>query len=162
MGLQVSARPRCARMLAQRQAGTINNSGDVLRQFAPPDARDHLGAGSTYRAAAALTTSYLEMGAPRVLFDYVFEGVEKLAIFRRGLPSNASVYVFTLWAPVDEIIHREATREGRDRLGNTVLATYNALSRNLKTLGFVVSNTETAEAVAQTILDEIARSERTA
>src|SRR5690348_15023803 len=53
--------------------GTVLIPGDVLREFAPVDARDVLGPGSTYRAAAALIDAYLQMGAPQVVFEYVFE-----------------------------------------------------------------------------------------
>src|SRR5262245_14233383 len=51
-----------SRHLAGIYPGTINVSGDALLFFGPPDVRKYLGAGSTYRAAASLITSYLEMG----------------------------------------------------------------------------------------------------
>lgn len=58
-------RSTVSRILANRWDGTINISGDALRHFAPANARDHLGAGSTYRAGAALVASYMQMGARR-------------------------------------------------------------------------------------------------
>jgi predicted kinase len=129
------------RALARRSPGTIHISGDAVRSFAPANTRDHLGPGSTYRAAAALAASYLDMGAARVLVDYVFDRAETIELFRRGLSAGIAFHVFTLWAPLDEVIHRETTRVGRERMGDAVTKTYEALEHNLAGLGRIIANT---------------------
>ncbi|MGE6781707.1 AAA family ATPase [Ensifer adhaerens] len=147
-----------SRILANRWDGTINISGDALRHFAPANARDHLGAGSTYRAGAALVASYVEIGARRILFDYVFERPENIILFRSHLPLNVSVHVFTLWAPLETVVHREANREGRAPMGDAVATTFGAIQKNLKALGRVIANTAGPEETAQIILDVLTAS----
>ncbi|WP_143348453.1 AAA family ATPase [Ensifer adhaerens] len=144
-----------SRILASRWDGAINISGDALRHFAPENVREHLGAGSTYRAGAALVASYVEMGARRVLFDYVFERPESITLFQGQLPLNLSVHVFTLWAPLETVVQREANREGRSRMGDAVVATFEAIQPNLHALGRVIANTVGAEETAQIILEEL-------
>jgi predicted kinase len=61
-----------AGVLKSLVAGSVCIHGDQVRAFAPDDAKAHLGGGSTYRAAGVLAAAYLEMGAPRVIFDYCF------------------------------------------------------------------------------------------
>ena len=145
-----------SRILARRHPGAINIAGDALRHFAPEDVRHSLGPGATYRAGAALTTAYLAMGATKVLFEYVFDDAKKLDLFCSGLPDKTPVSVFTLWAPIDRVIDREANRVERERLGDLVLRTYQAIERNLRLLGQVIPNTETPELTAQTISEAIA------
>jgi len=112
-----------SRVLARRHPGAINIAGDALRHFAPENVRHSLRPGSTYRASAALATAYLTMGASKVPFEYVFDDAEKLDLFCSGLPDKAPVSVFTLWAPIDRVIDREANRIERERLGDMVLRT---------------------------------------
>jgi hypothetical protein len=52
----------------------------------------------TYRAAAALSAAYLAMGAPRVVFDYVFSRPSHLRHFLDALDVSAKtpVLMFTL------------------------------------------------------------------
>lgn len=143
------------RVLSELSPGTIAISGDALRHFAPRDVRDHLGPGSTYRAGAALATAYLDMGATRIVFDYIFDSPEKLALFRSGLPAWVATHCFTLWAPLERVIEREARRDGRERLGDAVVTTFRALERNLHALGHVIANTETPEATARDIMQMV-------
>ncbi|NRQ17714.1 hypothetical protein [Ensifer sesbaniae] len=145
-----------SRVLARRHPGAINIAGDALRHFAPENVRHSLRPGSTYRASAALATAYLTMGASKVPFEYVFDDAEKLDLFCSGLPDKAPVSVFTLWAPIDRVIDREANRIERERLGDMVLRICQAIERNLHLLGQVVPNTETPELTAQTISEAIA------
>ncbi|MBD9508728.1 AAA family ATPase [Ensifer sp. ENS10] len=145
-----------SRVLARSHPGAISIAGDALRDFAPEDVRNSLGAGSTYRAGAALAAAYLAMGATRVIFDYVFDDAEKLDLFCSGPPHETPVSVFTLWAPIDRVIDREANRVGRERMGHAVVRTHEAIERNLHKLGRVVSNTEAPERTAQTIMEAIA------
>ncbi|WP_153771180.1 AAA family ATPase [Labrenzia sp. CE80] len=145
--------------LARMLPGTINISGDVIRWFAPPDVSQYLGHGSTYRAGASLATAYLGMGAPRVIFDYVFDDVEKISRFCQWLPADTRVHLFTIWAPIETVIEREATRDGREPLGDRTLDTYRAVERNLRSLGCTVQNTTSPDAAAAAICVKIAETE---
>lgn len=140
---------------------TISISGDCLRSFAPAHARALLGAGSTYRAAAALINSYLKMGAEIVLFDYIFTTYAQLQDFRHLLPPDerCKFHIFTLWAPLATVEQREATRQNRERLGPQVQTTYEAIRKALPafsdSLGHIVSNTTTPEDATKQILSTI-------
>ncbi|MDQ0324541.1 dephospho-CoA kinase [Rhodopseudomonas julia] len=143
-------------LLAQARPGTIAISGDALRSFAPDDVATFLGPGSTYRAGAALATAYLAMGASQVLFDYIFQTAENVQKFKKHVPQGTRVHLFTIWAPIETVLEREATREGRNRLGARVVETYRAIERNLSHLGKVVENTGTPEMAVTTILRHVA------
>ncbi|MGY4748297.1 hypothetical protein ACVNHC_00375 [Pannonibacter sp. Q-1] len=145
--------------LAGMLPGTINISGDAIRWFAPPDAGQYLGPGSTYRAGASLTSAYLGMGAPRIIFEYVFDAAEKISRFCRWLPPDTPVYLFTIWAPIEAVIEREATREGREPLGDLTIQTYRAFERNLRSLGCMVQNTISPEVAASEIFTKITETE---
>jgi len=133
-------------------AGTVAISGDHLRNFTPDDARSHLGGGSTYRAAAALTTAYLSMGAPRIVFDYVFLCPGHVDYFRGSLTGDVPIYLFTLWAPLEVVVARELARPDRRRLGSVVQECHAELEENLERMGHVVPNVEEdAPAVARSI-----------
>lgn len=145
--------------LARMLPGTINISGDTIRWFAPPDVGKYLGNGSTYRAGASLTSAYLAMGAPRVIFEYVFDSSEKVSRFCEGLPSDTLTYLFTIWAPIAAVVEREASRDGREPLGDLAVETYRAIERNLSCLGHTVQNTVSAEASALEIFKRITETE---
>ena len=132
-------------ILAPRLPGTVNVAGDDILHFAPADARAYLGPGSTYRAGGTLVKAYLEMNAPRVLFNYVFTEPSHVGAFCRWLAPATPVHLFTIWAPFDIVQQREATRPGREPLGARVLETYRALEQNLGDLGNIVANTGTPE-----------------
>lgn len=87
--------------------GTVAISGDALRAFAPADARTHLAGGATHRAAGALCRAYLELGALRVVFDYVCLRPRHLSYFSEALPAGTSVHLFTLWPPLETLLERE-------------------------------------------------------
>ncbi|HEY0468622.1 MAG TPA: AAA family ATPase [Polyangiaceae bacterium] len=87
--------------------GTVAISGDALRAFAPADARMHLGGGATYRAAGALTRAYLELGAARVIFDYVCLRPAHFRYFEEALPVGLAPKVFTLWPALATLRERE-------------------------------------------------------
>lgn len=137
--------------LASSFPGTVSISGDAVRDFSPSDARDWLGPRSTYRASASLISSYLEMGARRVLFDYIFETRDSIEWFCGLLPEATPIHFFTVWAPLDTVVARETSRTGRERLGDRVLQTYEALHRNLHSLGAIVENTDAIEVVTERI-----------
>ncbi|SES20529.1 AAA family ATPase [Rhizobium sp. NFR03] len=131
--------------------GTVCISGDALRSFSPADAKDWLGTRSTYRASAALVSSYLEMGARRVLLDYIFETREAFDWFCGHLSISIPIQLFTIWAPLDTVVIREASRLGRERLADRVLQTYQAMQRDLPSLGEVVHNIDAADVVASRV-----------
>jgi predicted kinase len=136
--------------------GTVAISGDALRSFVPGNARDFLGGGSTYRAAAALTNAYLGMAAPRIVFDYVFSHPAHLDYYCKALGrTDVHLYLFTLWAPLEVVVARELARPGRRRLGSAVVHECHAeIAENLKQLGHVIENVDRdARDVACTIHD---------
>ena len=120
-----------ARQLAALHPGTVRIEGDALRGFAPAGARTHLGPGSTYRAGAALAASYLEMGASRVIFDYLFPSPAQVAHFQRSAPAKVPLHLVTLWAPLEIVRAREGGRPNRLRLGARFEPGYRAMEANL-------------------------------
>jgi cytidylate kinase len=87
-------------------------SGEALRAFAPADARAHLGGGATYRAAGALAKAYLELGAERVIFDYLFL---RAALFQRGTAERDCAENFHALATArDDALARKECRADAD------------------------------------------------
>ncbi len=149
-----------ARLLAGLLPGTVCIRGDDLRAFAPTDARQHMGGGSTYRAAAALATQYLTMGAPRVIFDYVFLRPAHLGYFLHalGVSAETSVHMFTLWGPLELVQARERQRVGREPLGAAVEECWREIAANRPVLGECLDNTAgVAEDTAQLIFSSVRR-----
>jgi hypothetical protein len=56
---------------------------------------------------------------------------------------------------LDIVVAREATRPDRERLGDRVLQTYQALHDNLHSLGEVIENTDGVEVVTERICNMI-------
>ncbi|MEM7248775.1 MAG: AAA family ATPase [Acidobacteriota bacterium] len=144
-----------ARLLADRLEGTACISGDALRAFAPAEARRVLGPGSTYRAGAVLAETYLDMGATRVVFEYVFESPRQVGYFRDALRDERPLHLVTLWAPLDVLIERAASRSDRPDIGeDQVRRSHDALALCLPELGRIVETASAApEAVAKAIRD---------
>jgi chloramphenicol 3-O-phosphotransferase len=117
---------------------TVSISGDELRASAPADARAHLGGGATYRAGGVLSAAFLEMGAARVLFDYVFLRSAHFRYFREALPAAVSLHVFTLWAPLEIITERDAARPSRPRLGLGSYDSYSEMQQNMAEMGQII------------------------
>lgn len=131
-----------ARLLAHLLPGTVCIHGDDLRAFAPKNAREHLGGGSTFRAAAVLAQTYLEMGAPRVVVDYCFLRRSHLDYFREASGSPAPpIHMFTLWAPLDVVQQREQRRIGRSPLGPAVEGCWHEIESNRAIIGTFIDNT---------------------
>jgi predicted kinase len=131
-----------SRVLASLVPGTVCIRGDDLRAFSPIDAREHLGGGSTFRAAAVLAKAYLAMGASRVLIDYVFLRRSHVAYFRESFGSEtAPAYMFTLWAPLRVVQAREQARVARSPLGSAVEECWNEIDLNRSMLGEFIENT---------------------
>jgi hypothetical protein len=133
--------------LFQAMPGSVCIHGDQLRSFAPVDAHHQLGGGSTYRAAAALSLEYLGMGAPRVIFDYVFCRPSHLAHFvdRLGGLTATRLFMFTLWAPLDLVQRRELGRSGRALLGLRVDDCWDEIAANRLVLGEFVDTSTSAD-----------------
>jgi chloramphenicol 3-O-phosphotransferase len=140
--------------------GTVAISGDELRAFAPPDARAHLGGGATYRAGGALSAAFLELGAARVIFDYVFLRAAHFRYFLDALPETPA-RIITLWAPLETLVARELARSGRQRLGLAVRDCYQEMSQNLAQMGLIVDNDAlTPEATAERVHELLANAAR--
>jgi predicted kinase len=131
-----------SRILAHQLPGTVCIRGDELRAFAPKDARQHLGGGSTFRAAAVLAKTYLAMGAARIVVDYVFLRRSHVAYFRDAFGSpETPLHMFTLWAPLDVVQSRERRRVARSPLGDAVEECRNEIERNQAILGDFIDTT---------------------
>lgn len=147
-----------SRLLADLLPGTVRIEGDRLRAFVPDNPRPFLGRGSTYRAAATLACAYLEMGAPRVLFDYCFLRPAHSAYFESRLTTGLDVRMFTLWAPLPTVRAREQGRSGRSPLGHAVDACHAEMQQHLSTLGTLVdAEAPTAQTIARTLADRLCR-----
>ncbi|HWZ89316.1 MAG TPA: hypothetical protein VNW92_10715, partial [Polyangiaceae bacterium] len=127
---------------------------------APPDARAHLGGGATYRVAGALSAAFLELGALRVVFDYVFLRAAHFRYFLDALP-EMPVQVITLWASLETVVARERARSGRPRLGLALRDCYQEMSLNPAQMGRIVdTDAITPEATAQRVHELLANAAR--
>ena len=100
--------------------------------------RELLGPGSTYRAASQLAAFYLDAGAVRVIFDYVFETPTQLEYFEDALSSAIPRQVITLWASLETLQARDALRERSVRQGARVRESVSVMAHHLQSLGCVI------------------------
>lgn len=124
--------------LALSVPGTVCVSGDAIRGFSPPDARTHLGPGSTYRAISALTRAYLDMGAPRVIAEYVFTRPSHVAQALDGLSPSVPVTVVTLWAELPAVLVRARERDRASVSPEAVERAWREIAAHLPELGEVI------------------------
>jgi len=125
--------------------GTVAISGEALRGFAPADVRTHLGGGATYRAGGALARAYLELGAVRVIFDYLCLRTAHFRYFREALPTEIELEIFTLWPTLKVLTEREQLRLLTHPVrGQTPGAAdcYHEMARNLDKMGQVLETGE--------------------
>ncbi|MTI44072.1 AAA domain-containing protein [Roseibium hamelinense] len=142
--------------LSIRLGNSVHISGDIVRSFTPENASAFLGHGSTYQAAGRLATTYLELGAKFVLFDYVFQNKRQTDLLVSTLPANADVNFFTLWAPWEAVRAREVKR-GRNVLPEQVAAErYRQIENALPVLGTCIDNTSSLEQTVEDILSLVA------
>ena len=142
--------------IAKLRPGTVCIHGDDLRAFAPADARQHLGGGSTYRAGATLACTYLQMGATLVLFDYCFLHPRHLGYFEQHLQGDIPTKIFTLWAALPTVRARERGRPARSPLGEAVDECYEEMRGCLGELGRTVdAEAEGPDSIAERILAEL-------
>ena len=127
-----------ARALSALVPGTVGISGDAVRAFAPHEARDHLGPGSTYGALSALIEYYLELGAPRVIADYVFTRPAHIARARERVPPSSRVAVFTLWADLPILLARARQRGRGPESPDAVERTWREIAEHLPGLGTTI------------------------
>jgi len=137
-------------------AGTVAINGDQLRAFAPPDARAHLGGGATYRAAGTLARAYGEMGAERVVFDFVFLRASHFQRFGEALPAGTHVQVFTLWAPLESVVERNEARQGAKPSAWAVRDGYREMQQNIALMGEIVDNAGSEPAMTAARIHELA------
>ena len=116
---------------------TIAISGDALRGFAPADVRQHLGGGATHRAAGALARAYLELGAVRVIFDYLCLRPNHFRDFTEALPTGTAFEVFTLWPPLETLLERER-RSLRPK--PTAADSQREMAVNLRAMGHILDD----------------------
>ena len=143
--------------LRELLAGTVVITGDALRAFAPADARARLGGGATHRGAGVLAGAYLDMGAARVIFDYVFARPSHFRYFAEVLSPSATLEIFTLWAPLELVVARDQARPERDRIGTGVRSSYLEMQHNLSQMGQIIENAESDPKLAAARIHELAR-----
>ncbi len=131
--------------------GTVAISGDALRAFAPADVRAQLGGGATYRAAGALARAYLELGAARVVFDYLCLRAAHFRYFNEALPAGVMVKVFTLWPALEILLERERQAP---RLGRAAAECQREMAQNLAAMGELLDNSALAPALAARFIHE--------
>lgn len=144
-----------AAALARLLPGTVTIAGDAVRSFAPADAREHLGPGSTYRAIGALLRAYLEMGAPRIVAEYVFTLPAHVAQALEGVPAGATVAVFTLWADLPTVLVRARRRDRASVPSANVVRTWREMSNRLPAMGVVIDGEGTAEDTVSRIVEAL-------
>lgn len=133
--------------------------GDDLRAFIVTRQEGATVGGTTYTIGAAVAAGFLAAGYGRVVFEFVFEHPRFVTRFRdayAGTGATATVSLFTLWAPLDACIAREASRAYRDRvggnLGERVIECHRTMATHLDELGVIVANVgQTADETAARI-----------
>ncbi len=125
--------------------GTVAISGEALRAFAPADVRAHLGGGATYRAAGALARAYLELGAARVIFDYLCLRPAHFRYFNEALPAGLVPKIFTLWPSLESLLERERRAP---RLGRPAADCQGEMAQNLAAMGELLDNSALEPALA--------------
>lgn len=134
--------------------GTVAISGDDLRAFAPPDARAHLGGGATYRVAGTLCRAYLELGAPRVIFEYTCLRPAHFRCFAEALPPGLVARIFTLWPPLETLLERE---RGGARAAGKAADCQREMAQNIAAMGEILDNGALTAASAARFIHERCR-----
>ena len=143
--------------LSALHRGTVAISGEALRAFAPPDARAHLGGGATFKVAGALAAAYLQLGAVRVVFEYVFLRAAHFRYFGEALPAHVTVQIFTLWAPLELLLERDYRRPESQRAGVGIADNCREMQQNLASMGRIVDVEASAPARLAARIHELAR-----
>lgn len=134
-----------ARALAETVANGACIHGDELRDFIVAREDGAVSTGLGYRNGASVAQNFVDAGYELVVFEYVFETARGIEEFRQAYRSSVPVHFFTLWAPLEIVLEREASwtrRQQRQPLGERVEACYQKMQPNLGTLGSVVPTDE--------------------
>ena len=150
-GPPAAGKTSVAAELRQLLPGTVVISGDALRTFAPADARAHLGGGATYRVAGTLARAYLELGAARVIFDYLCLRPAHFRYFGEALPAGVEPKIFTLWPSLEILLERA---RGAPRSGPEAANCQREMAVNLAKMGEIVDNAALSPALAARLIHE--------
>ena len=142
--------------VGRRLAGLAPNGacvhGDCLREFVVSRVAGEVAGGLAYVNGAAVAATFLRAGYERVVVEFVFEHPRHVRRFMDAFPLPVPVHLFTLWAPLEVVIAREAARPDRARLGARVAECHRAIAAALPDLGLVVESGDLpAERVARRI-----------
>ncbi|HWI94898.1 MAG TPA: hypothetical protein VNS60_02395 [Solirubrobacterales bacterium] len=150
-----------ARALADTVANGACIHGDDLRDFIVARQDGAVSTGLGYRNGASLAQNFVNAGYELVVFEYVFETARGIEEFRQAYQSSVPAHFFTLWAPLEVVLKREASwtrRQQRQPLGERVEACYRRMQANLGALGPVVPTGESQ--VSEVVADLLCRCDR--
>lgn len=136
-----------ARSLAARAPNAVCIAGDEIRRFVIRRQGGPVRRGLTYAAGGLLSELYLSGGYDRVVFEFVLERPGDLHRVLEHVRTPADVHLLTLWAPLDVVTGREAARRGRERLGEQVTGSWQAIRALLDGPGHVVDADQDARQV---------------
>lgn len=139
------------RLLAGRARNGACVHGDELAGFIVRRVDSEVALGLGYVNGATVASNFVEGGYDLVVFEYCFEREGNVIRFLEACTSSADVYMFTLWAPLETVRRREASRPHRAPLRGRVVECYEAMSRSLDRLGQVVDCRDAPESVAAKI-----------
>jgi len=118
--------------------------GDDLKAFIVTRQEGAVRGGLAYINGAMLAENFLDAGYTRVVFEFVFEMPTAVGRFLDAFAPAMPVHLFTLWAPLEVTVAREASRAYRDRtggnLGNRVVECHRTMTMHLDQLGEIVEN----------------------
>ncbi len=118
--------------------------GDDLKAFTVTRQEGMVRGGLAYVNGATVAANFLNAGYTRVVFEFVFETPTAVGRFLDAFTSTVPVHLFTLWAPLDITIAREASRAYRDRiggsLGDRVTECHRTMAAYLNQLGEIIEN----------------------
>jgi hypothetical protein len=112
--------------------------------------------GLGYKNAAIISKNFIEGGYDLVVVDYVFEHRRHVDRFLTWAPQKIPVYLFTLWAPLNQVMEQERTRAGRERLGERVQACYKTMQDHIDDLGHLIMNDQIDPASLASRINEAA------
>jgi chloramphenicol 3-O-phosphotransferase len=131
-----------SRILAKNGNNSACIHGDDFSGYIVNRDLKKVATGLGYKNGATVTNNFIHGGYDLVVYDYIFEDQTHIPKFIRSLTVDCDVHFFTLWAPKEIIIDREAKRLGRDRLGIRVRECYNIMEKSLEQLGFIINTSD--------------------
>ena len=142
------------KLLAKESENSVCISGDAIKDFIvrkTDTVKGRLG----YKNGASLIRNYLDAGYKLVIFEYVFPSKQQIDYFFEELKVDVPVFLYTLWAPLEVVKEREASRVERASLGEQVTKCHQELATNLNDLGHIIHTDQlTLEEVVKTVLNE--------